>query len=61
MEVQVVQIILPDGRYSGSWSGYRITLAELHGVVLKVDTGIRGINEECVVEVTDGNIAIRET
>lgn len=46
---------LPDGNYSGLWSGYTIELRHSSGMYrLETEEGIRGINIPVTVSVVDG-------
>ena len=48
-------ITLPDGVYEGTWGGYDVEM-DVAGYVVtfRVDMGIRGMNEPCLVDVKDG-------
>ena len=49
------EIVLPDGNYIGSWSGYCITLAIGNRTLdLTTEEGVKGINVSVVVTVKNG-------
>ncbi len=46
---------LPDGWYSGVWSGYRIKITHMMSVYeLTTEEGVRGTGSAVVVQVKDG-------
>ena len=50
---------IPDGIYSGLWSGYIVEF-EYNGdkYEAEVDRGVRGLNIPCTISVNDGEITV---
>jgi len=51
---------LPEGKFYAKWSGYTINLIlpEFEDIDIKMDSGIRGVNFGCTVEIKDGIVEI---
>jgi hypothetical protein len=50
---------LPNGTYSGLWSGYSVTLKH-NGETYELETevGVKGINCRCTVTVENGEVRV---
>lgn len=52
-------VILPDGKYKGIWSGYQVDLViDDNTFQIRTKNGIRGINIPCIINVVDGKIEV---
>ena len=47
---------LPDGKYYGDWMGYKVTikLPDWKNKPIKLNSGIRGMSRDEIVEIIDG-------
>lgn len=50
---------LPDGEYTGSWSGYTVE-ATINGASMRfqASNGVRGMNCPCKVHVANGEVTV---
>ncbi len=50
---------LPDGKYHGKWSGYDVRFSAC-GIEYIADSmrGVRGLDIDCVVTITDGVMTV---